>query len=200
MEEYKTNSHSAKRIQEEERNKLEPVTSVPAKVKKKGEARKFLDLFVADEKEDIKSYIFLDVLIPSIKKAIWDIFAGGLEMTLFGNRGSSPRSSNRASKVSYTKYYDDRDRVSQRETRPRLAYDYDDLIFDNRGTAEEVLSRLDELVDTYGFATVADFYDLAGVSGSYTNNNYGWTDIRNASVVRVRDGYVIKFPKALPTT
>ena len=27
---------------------------------------------------------------------------------------------------------------------------------------------------------------------------YGWTDIRNASVIRVRDGYMIKLPKALP--
>ena len=39
---------------------------------------------------------------------------------------------------------------------------------------------------------------LVGVSGNYTDNKYGWTDIRNASVIRVRDGYMIKLPKALP--
>ena len=46
--------------------------------------------------------------------------------------------------------------------------------------------------------SVADFYDLVGVSGNYTDNKYGWTDIRNASVIHVRDGYMIKLPKALP--
>ena len=74
----------------------------------------------------------------------------------------------------------------------------DDIIFDNRGEAEIVLSRMDELIDTYGIVTIADLYDLAGVTGDYTTNNYGWTNIRSAEVVRVRDGYIIKMPKAMP--
>ena len=57
---------------------------------------------------------------------------------------------------------------------------------------------MDEIIDTYGIVTIADFYDLAGVTGDYTTNNYGWTNIRNAEVVRVRDGYIIKMPKAMP--
>ena len=52
--------------------------------------------------------------------------------------------------------------------------------------------------EAYQVVSVADFYDLVGVSGNYTDNKYGWTDIRNASVIRVRDGYMIKLPKALP--
>jgi hypothetical protein len=46
--------------------------------------------------------------------------------------------------------------------------------------------------------SVADLYDLVGVTGNYTDNKYGWTDIRSASVIRVRDGYMLKLPKALP--
>jgi hypothetical protein len=45
--------------------------------------------------------------------------------------------------------------------------------------------------------SVADFYDLVGVDGTYTDNKYGWTNIRNAYVNRVRDGYVIKLPRAI---
>ena len=74
----------------------------------------------------------------------------------------------------------------------------DDVILDNRGEAEEVLSRMDELIDTYGIVSVADFYDLVGITGKYTDNNYGWTDIHSAKVVSVRDGYLIKLPRALP--
>ena len=71
-------------------------------------------------------------------------------------------------------------------------------MLDNRGEAEEVLSRMDELIAAYGLVSVADLYDLVGITGDYTDNKYGWTDIRNASVVRVKNGYMIKMPKALP--
>ena len=50
----------------------------------------------------------------------------------------------------------------------------------------------------YGTVSVADLYDLVGISGNYTDNKYGWTNIRNAEPIRVRDGYMLKLPKALP--
>ena len=100
--------------------------------------------------------------------------------------------------MAYRSYYDKDNRREHSVTRSRIGYDYDDIILDNRGEAEEVLSRMDELIDTYGLVSVADFYDLVGVTGNYTDNKYGWTDIRSASVIHVRDGYRIKLPKALP--
>lgn len=57
---------------------------------------------------------------------------------------------------------------------------------------------MDEMISVYGMVSVADLYDLIGVTGNYTDNKYGWTDIRSASVVRVRDGYIVKMPKAMP--
>ena len=57
---------------------------------------------------------------------------------------------------------------------------------------------MDELIDRYEVVSVADLYELVGITGNYTDNKYGWTNIRNAEVVRVRDGYVLKLPKATP--
>ena len=57
---------------------------------------------------------------------------------------------------------------------------------------------MDELIETYGSATVADLYDLVGITCNYTDNKYGWTNLRNAEPIRVRDGYMLKMPKALP--
>ena len=58
---------------------------------------------------------------------------------------------------------------------------------------------MDELIDAYGFVTVADLYDLVGVTGNYTDNKYGWTSIRNAEPVRARGGgYILKLPRAIP--
>ena len=82
--------------------------------------------------------------------------------------------------------------------RTRTGYNYDDIILETRGEAEEVLERMEELIETYGIVSVADLYDLVGITGNYTDNKYGWTNIRNAEPVRVRDGYMLKLPKALP--
>ena len=53
-------------------------------------------------------------------------------------------------------------------------------------------------MDEYNIVRVADLYDLVGVTGNFTDNNYGWTNIRNAKIVRVHDGYKIDMPRALP--
>ena len=64
---------------------------------------------------------------------------------------------------------------------------------------QNVLAAMDEIVASYRIVSVADYFDLVGVDGPWTGNNYGWTDnIRNARVINTRDGYTIKFPRANP--
>ena len=194
MAEYKGNSHRSKEQQEgAEKKKIEPIAQ--AKTKKKSEAKKLVGAFVQEDVTSVKDYIINDVLIPAAKKAITDIITNGIEMLLYGETRS--KSKDRSTKVSYTKYYD-RDYDRPARSRGRYGYDYDDIILDTRKEAEEVLDRMDDLIDNYGVVSVADLYDLVGISGNYTDNKYGWTNLRNADVQRVRDGYLLKLPKALP--
>lgn len=200
MEEYKPNSHKSKEEQQAAppEKKVEKVVSGSVKSRKKSEIQKFADVFIQEDAQKVKSYILMDVLVPAIKKAISDIVTNGIDMILYGETGRTKKNGT-ASKVSYRSYYDNRDdRRDYGSSRTQTGYNYNNVILDNRGEAEEVLSRMDELIATYGLVSVADFYDLVGITGSYTDNKYGWTDIRNASVVRVRDGYTIKLPRALP--
>lgn len=196
MEEYKSNSHKARERKNEPvaEKKVEKIISGSAKSKKKSGLQKITNVLVPEDVDDVKSYIFEDIVVPAVKDIILDAVRAFL-----GVNGNSRGKSSSASKVSYRKYYDDRERKdSGSGNRTRSGYEYDDIILDNRGEAEDVLSRMDELIATYGVVSVADFYDLVGITGNYTDNKYGWSDIRNASVVRVRDGYMIKLPKALP--
>lgn len=202
MDEFKPNSHASKREVREpsgEREKIQKVVTGAVKTKKKGEISKFASIFISEDVKNVKSYILMDVLIPAAKKAISDIVTDGISMLLYGGTGRKERSSS-ASKVSYRNYYDRRedDRRYDSGSRYRTAYNYDDIILESRGEAEDVLSRMDELIETYGVVSVADLYDLVGISGNYTDNKYGWTNIRNAEPVRVRDGYMLKLPKVLP--
>lgn len=199
MQDYKPNSHRFKEEQKStsatERRKVDKVVSGTAKVRKKSEIRKLADNFISEDIQNIKSYVVTEVLIPTIKNTIWDAFTNSLDMVLFGGTGRNRRNTT-AGRVSYRNYYD---QGSERSSdRARVGYSVDDIVLDSRGEAEEVLARMDELIDTYKMVRVADLYDLVGVTGNYTDNKYGWTNIRTAEVVRVRDGYKIKLPRALP--
>lgn len=200
MMDYSPNSHKYKKEQEsppEERKKIEKVVKGTAKVKKKNEIRKFADVFISEDARNVKSYILLDVLLPAIKDAVEDIVTKGIRMILRGETGV--RRSSDASRVSYSRYYNERnDDRRYSETRTRNGYSYDDIILETRGEAEEVISRMEELIDTYGIVSVADLYDLVGITGNYTDNKYGWTNVRNIEPVKVRDGYMLRLPKALP--
>lgn len=204
MDEYKPNSHKFKEEQQqsavEEKKKVEKIVDGKVKTKKKNEITKFKDVFISEDIGNVKSYILMDVLVPAIKKAVSDIVTNGIDMILYGGSGRSGKDRFGASKISYQNYYDRRDnRPAVSESRTRSGYSYDDVILPTRGDAEEVLARMDELIETYGIVSVADLYDLVGVTGNYTDNKYGWTNIRNAEPIRLRDGgYMLKLPKALP--
>ena len=196
-EEYKPNSHKFREGQAEALTdkKIEKVVRGKVKTKPRSGMSKITDVFISEDASNVKSYIVMDVLVPAVKKAISDIVRDGIDMILYGeSRGR--KSSSSSSYVSYRDYSrsDDRDRF--RDSRTRSGYNHDDIILETRG--EEVLTRMDELIDTYGVVSVADLYDLIGKSCEYTDNKYGWTNIRNAEPIRVRDGYMLKLPKALP--
>ena len=196
---YKPNSHKSKQEQNElvKDKKVDKVVKGTVKTKKK-KGTSIKDVFISEDAKNVKSYVFMDVLVPAVKKAISDIVRDGIDMILYGETKNHKSGSN-ASYVSY-RSYSDRDRRDDRryETRTRSGYACDDIILESRGEAEDVLTRMDELMDEYGVVSVADLYDLVGITGNYTDNKYGWTNIRNAEPVRVRDGYMLRLPKPGP--
>lgn len=104
-----------------------------------------------------------------------------------------------------SRYYDDPRRDDRRNynqrTRPVAGFEFDDIIFDNRGDADLVLDQLESAIANYGMASVLDLYDLAGLTcQNYMADKYGWTDIQSARVARTRDGYILQLPRATKST
>lgn len=201
MDELRPNSHKYKTEQKEaveEKKNIEKIVTGQVKTKKKSEFSKWAGTFISEDAKNVKSYILTDVVIPGIKKIICDTVVNTIETLFYGGsrRGSS---SSIASKVSYRDYSrrsDDRRDTS--EARTKTGYNYDDIVVESRGEAEDVLCRMGEIIEEYGHVSVADLYDLVGITGNYTDNKYGWTNVRNADVRRVRDGYMLLLPKVLP--
>ena len=199
MREYASNSHLSKEQQKTEvpEKRVQKVVSGSVKTRE-NKSRKLTDVFISEDAANVKSYVVMDVIVPAFKKLVFDIFTDGIEMILYGSTGGRKSKSN-GSKVSYRSYYDDkRDR---RDDRPvsKSRFDYDDIIYPNRRDAEAVYSQMLETLDNYQLVTVMDMYDMAGLGSDapYTANRFGWTNLRNAEVKRVRDGYIIDLPKAM---
>jgi len=200
MAEYPDNSHSARERKQDgaslPEKRLEKVVSGETRTRKKNEVKKFLNIFIPEDVENVKSYILMDVIVPGIKNALADVGS----IMLFGEAGHIGGRRDKGSRVSYQKYYNDRRDDRRDYARPRAAagFEYDDIVFEDRGDAALVLDQLESAIANYGLASVADLYDLAGITcRSYTANKYGWTDIRAAKVLRTRDGYILQLPRTV---
>lgn len=75
---------------------------------------------------------------------------------------------------------------------------FDNIIFETRGDAEYVIDKLEDILHTYGFVTVADLYECSGMNHKHGDNHYGWTNLKTVRVLRARNGWILELPRALP--
>ena len=199
--EFPSNSEStSRRSSEEIKTRLQPI--VKGRIRKKGWGSKIKESLVGTDNPSLMNYILFDIVIPAAKDTISHIVTGGIEMLLYGekrHRPSNIRRDGSRSHVSYTSFYDgseDRSRNDNRQAQDR--HSFDDVVFSSRGEAEEVLSKMSEIVDEYGLISVADFYDLCNLQSNFTDNRYGWESLKDAFTERTREGYIIRLPRTKP--
>lgn len=188
-----------------EPQKVQQVTKGKVIKQKKSFGQKLSETFLGDDTQSIGDYLLHDVLIPAFKSTLNELVGGGMEMLLFGERRPKGTYRDRGrSYISYGGYFGDRDNRRDREgrdnrreidNRARARQDFDDIVLETRGEAEDVLSHMVDMVQDYGVATIANYYDLLGEESQYTDSKFGWTNLRDASVDRVRNGYLIKMPR-----
>lgn len=181
---------------------------------KKPLGRRLSETIVGGSGKSVLEYVVFEVLVPAAKDMIADAASQAIEQMLFGEvrsvsrrRASSSKPSGPGGYVSYNRYSgasnnyggrreDPRDREISR--RARGSHDFDEIVVETRAEAEEVIDKLFELISKYESASVADLYELVGLSAAYTDDKWGWTDFRGAGVTRVRTGYLLDLPKPQP--
>lgn len=186
---------------ESSKERIRPI--VKGRVIKKGWGTKFKEAVISTDNPSIMDYLFYDILVPAAKETISNIISGGIELLLFGEKRHRPENVRRdgsKSYVSYGSYYNGNDEPSKRQEfrHAKDRHSFDDVIFNSRGEAEDVLSKMSELIEEYGIVSVADFYDLCNISSSFTDNRYGWNSFKEAFTERTRDGYIIRLPRTKP--
>jgi hypothetical protein len=204
--EYPSNSKASKSAAPEEPKVIKPVVTGEVVRKKPGIGRRLRELFIGGDANSVWGYIAYDILIPAVKDTLSDAVSMGIERMLFGD-GPAPSgrrpSSGRGGATAFTNYNNvskQKDRYSsgRREIsrRARGSHNFDEIVLETRAEADTVIERLDDLIDRYNEASVSDLYELVGITGDFTDEKYGWTDMRGAKVTRARGGgYLINLPQ-----
>lgn len=185
------------------KQKLQPVTT-SAVQRKPSLGRRIKSALIADDARSIGAYLLEDVIIPTTKTLISDLVTNSIERALYGESRGRPLSGSRISTRGYTPYnrvYSSSSRVTPPDDGPgdrrelsreaRRSHDFGEIVFTSRAEAYEVLDRLNDQIKNFDVATVGDLFDLAGITATHVDENWGWRTLATAQVRRVRDGYII---------
>ena len=199
----------AKKAMEEdvpEEHKFEQI--VTGKQKKPSLGRRFAKTFLKTNSKDVKNYILTDVLIPSVVDTLFSIIIGGASMYFYGEATRGVRDP-REGRLGYHKANKEAMSGKQRVQRVNMYsysgkdnFDFDDIVLESRGDCERVLADMNEAIASYGRVTVADLYDMIGISNyNFQNNKFGWVDLKTAGYSRLMSGgYVLDLPKVVDLT
>ena len=207
MDQFPSNSKRPPERRDEPK-KVERVATGEVVRRKKPLGRRMSENLIGGDAQSVWGYVFGEVLIPAARDMVADAVTGGVERMIFGENSPAGRRGRPRSSGSYTPYHrygspagrnvrvdEPRREVSRRA---RASHNFDEIILSSRVEAEEVLDRLIDLIDRYDNATVADLYELVGISGNYTDAKWGWLDLRGAGVSRARGGYLLNLPRPEP--
>lgn len=193
------NSNSMKEAAEE-KPRVKKVVKGPVVIKKPSVGQRLSNIFLGENATEVKSYIFLDVIIPSLKDLISDVITGGIDMLLYGEHCHRGRSSNSNSYVSYSNYYNG-GRPQEKRRSDRVSntpgHTVKEIIFKTREEAGDVLGDMMDQIKDYGMVSVGDLYDMVGHPelGNITTESWGWFNLDGARVRGTNGGYIIMLPK-----
>ena len=199
---YKPNSYKSKAEAEKEREPLSPVVQNNGSVHKETAEEKIITAL-----RNIGSYFVHQVLVPSLIDMAREGLHSATDMLLPG--GTRGRSRGRSRNTQYDQISERRRNATYDMSKParRREFDFSTVDLYSLADAERVVQGVLDNIDIYNRVRVADFYSLAGVSSSSTDNNWGWERqdipaIENAQIYSYRvDGetrFWIDMPRPRP--
>lgn len=175
-----------------------------AKVQKKSAIKEALRTFFAQDLPEIAEHLVIDVAIPAAKNAITDMVTQGIQQLLYGE--VDPRRKSTSGYTSYSRssrdysgraYYEPR-RPERREPRKSKPTNVEDLVFDTRGDAVDVIEYIAETIEEYGQVSVADLMSSVGIQPRYTDERWGWTTTDAFELRQIREGWLVSADRPEP--
>lgn len=205
MEDYTSNSKKVREATQPKKEKtVEKVVTGEVVVHKKGLGRKFKDLILEADIRSTTGYVVEHVLLPAFRNMIVDSASKGVERMMYGDMTNRHRSVNHGG--SRVTMYNSPINRGPREIgpsrrppmEPRGRRAQADFILASRDEAELVLERMNDIIDNYETASVADLNELLGMPTTYTDNKFGWVYLGDTQIRQIREGYLLDLPPAEP--
>jgi hypothetical protein len=199
MEAFPPNSKAAKA---REREPIQKVTS--GNRRRKPLSKQFRETFFSGDAHSIWRYLGSSIVVPSIQDLIIEIVQSGIERAVRGDR-SRRTSSGNLGRVNYRSYAPQRRQLPWQDDRPpmpttisrqaRARHQFDEIVIPTRQEAEEVLDRMYDILSRYESVSVAEMYELVGLTSSHTDHTWGWLELTGSAVRRERSGgYLLDLP------
>jgi hypothetical protein len=182
--------------EQKEDKKIEKVVEGDVVKKRKSTGDKILSTFIAQDLKTVGNSVWTEIVVPGIKDTLSRIVSNGIDMLLFGESRTPSRSAPSGSYVSYASYYSKGQRNDNYRNHVIDRRDLDEDITLTLQDAKKVLRTLEDIIDKYGQASVADYYDALGITSNFTDYKYGWTSVRSARIVPKGGRYMIDLPIA----
>lgn len=184
----------------DELKKLNKVVEGKTKIAQNGNPAKNLKLFVVEDFKNVGATVFSEVLFPQAKQALYNALLNGLSMVFWGASGPQKKSGlGLGTKINYSGISNGKvaNLSSQSYAVRGTKIEPEDVEFETRMDAQNVLDGMCDLLENFERVTFAQMLELADVpNDNYTLNNYGWTNLRDAEIRRMANGkYYIRFPK-----
>lgn len=189
---YPSNSKSARKPPEKPR--FEKAIEGEVVKRREGIASRLGRNFVSEDAGTVVSYVVLEVLLPAAKNMIVEAGQSALERIFYGD-DRPRRRGDRQSYINYQRPGEPRrepDRAASRHARAN--HDFTVYVLPTRIDAMTIIEKLQYAIDEFKSATVADLYDLLGQSMDFPDYKWGWTNLSEAKVKAVRDGYILDLP------
>ena len=186
----------------------EKVITGSAQQKKRGLWGKFGLIFLGGDARSVGESIISEVVIPAFRDLMFAAGTQSFERAIYGDQSQpSTISPLRQHGVNRTTIRYDKPGVSHIQSVHNMRalgqteyHTLDDIVLENRMDAQAVLDGLIGLVNTYEYASVADYKQFVDITPEHTDNKYGWsTNIYQTRLVRTVGGrYKLKLPMPLP--
>lgn len=204
MQDYKPNSNRFKESQKgapaqatPEQKKVEKVVAGKVTAKPKTGLAKFAETFLAEDIHKVKDYVVKDLIIPTVKDTIWTIIARGSERLIFGEAGHTPKNS-KLPFINYNGLF----KSSAPAQVPTVnssgsQYSVDNIILEDRGDAEKVLTAMNAYIAEYGEVSIHTLYEMLGEPISdFMSTRWGWRSLNTAGIMRTTNGgYKLDLPR-----
>jgi hypothetical protein len=188
-----------------EAREIQPITREPGRLREEPVRRKFMNTFFKGTAKGAWSSMVWDTFFPALRDTVEDALHNGLA-TMFGGTTSTyagNRYRNRSSQIS--KHNPDRALGGfRREEHERISRDDKRqqntgvVELSSRAEAQEVLEALNNTIEQYGVATLAEFYQMVQIPPDGPDFTFGWEDLGGATIAHSRGAYYLDLPRPIP--